>query len=105
MKRTFLLVISLAVLAFAATKSYSFKLFEPALLGPTQLAPGDYQVSVVDQNAVIRSGRTKCEAPVKVESADSKYSSTTVRFGNGDGKLHIQEIHIGGTKTKLVFNE
>ena len=105
MKKTFLLTISLLALAVAETKSYSFKLFEPALLGATQLAAGEYQVSIVDQNAVVRNGKTECEAPVKVETTESKYSSTTVRFGNGDGKMHIQEIHIGGTKTKLVFNE
>lgn len=105
MKKILLLTIGLAALVLAATKSYSFKLFEPALLGATQLAPGEYQVSVVDQNAVIRNGKKECEAPVKVETTESKYPSTTVRFGNGDGKMHIQEIHIGGTKTKLVFNE
>jgi hypothetical protein len=105
MKKIFLITIGLAALALAATKSYSFKLFEPALLGATQLAAGDYQVRVVDQNAVIRNGKAECEAPVKVETTESKYPSTTVRFGNGDGKMHIQEIHIGGTKTKLVFNE
>jgi hypothetical protein len=40
-----------------------------------------------------------------VENADQKYNTTAVRFTNGDGKMHIQEIHIGGTKMKLVFAE
>jgi hypothetical protein len=40
-----------------------------------------------------------------VETNASKYSATSVRFSNGDGKLHIQEIHVGGTTTKLVFSE
>ena len=55
--------------------------------------------------AVIRNGKKVCEAPVKVENADSKYSTTAVRFNNADGEMHIQEIHVGGSKTKLVFNE
>jgi len=86
MKKNILLAIGVAGLAVASAsaKSYSVQLFEPA---------------------VLTSGKVHCEAPVKVESADSKYSSTTVRFSNGDGKMHIQEIHLGGTKTKLVFNE
>lgn len=106
MKKIILLAISVSALALASAKSYSINLFQPALLGTTQLAAGDYRVEVVDQKAVVSSGgKTQCEAPVKVESADNKYSTTTVRFSNADGKLHIQEIHLGGTKTKLVFNE
>jgi hypothetical protein len=100
-----LLALGVAGLAMASGKSYSFTLYEPALLGATKLAPGDYQVNVADQKAVVRNGKRHCEAAVKVESGDSKYGSTTVRFDNGDGKMHIQEIHIGGTRTRLVFNE
>ena len=105
MKKILLIALGVAGLAMAAGKSYSFTLYEPALLGPMKLAPGDYQVSVTDQKAVVRSGKTRCEAAVKIESAETKFGSTTVRFDNGDGKMHIQEIHVGGTKTKLVFDE
>jgi|SRR5689334_5307362 len=108
MKKNFLMAIGVAVLiaASASAKSYSISLFAPAMLGNTQLAPGDYKVEVNDQKAVIQKGNKKeCEAPVKVEIADTKYGTTTVRFSNSDGKMHIQEIHVGGTKTKLVFNE
>jgi|SRR5215467_8537543 hypothetical protein len=105
MKKILLIAMGVAGLAVAGGKSYSFTLYEPALLGPMKLAPGDYQVSVTDQKAVIRSGKTHCEAAVRIETAGNKYGSTTVRFENGDGKMHIQEIHVGGTKTRLVFNE
>lgn len=105
MRKVLMLVIGVAGLATAGTKSYSIELHEPALLGANVLAPGEYRVEVFDQKAVIRNGKTHCEAPVKVESADRRYGTTSVRFNKGDGKMHIQEIHIGGTKTKLVFNE
>jgi hypothetical protein len=107
MKKNILLAIGVAALAVAgaSAKSYSVTLYEPAVLGNMTLKAGDYKVEVNDQKAVLTNGKTRCEAPVKVESADMKYSSTTVRFGNGDGKMHVQEIHIGGSKTKLVFNE
>jgi hypothetical protein len=75
------------------------------MVGSTQLRPGEYQVEVADQKAVFRNGKIEGQAPVKVEATDVKYGSTTVRFSNGDGKMHIQEIHLGGTKTKLVFSE
>ena len=54
--------------------------------------------------AVLRQGKVKTESPVKVEENGTKFDSTAVRYVNGaDGKLHIQEIRIGGTRTKLVF--
>ena len=103
--RKLLLAISVFGLAVASAKTYSVDLAEPAMLGTTQLSAGSYKVDVANEKAVIRKGKFQTECPVKVETADNKFNSTAVRFGNGDGKLHIQEIHIGGTKTKLVFNE
>jgi hypothetical protein len=105
MKKKILLALSVAGLAMASAKSYSVNLFQPAVLGSMQLAPGEYKVEVVDQKAVIRNGKVHGEAPVKVETNDSKYTTTTVRFNTGDGKMHISEIHLGGTKTKLIFSE
>ena len=100
-----MLAIGVAGLAASGTKSYSIDLHEPLLLGTPALAPGEYHDNVVDQKAVLGNGKAYCEAPVKVESGDCRYGATSVVFTNGDGKMHIQEIHIGGTKTKLVFNE
>ena len=105
MRKLVLIAVGAAGLLMAGTKSYSFTLYEPALLGATTLKAGDYQVRVMDEKAVIRNGKNHSEAPVKVESVGQRYSATTVRFDNGDGKMHIQEIHIGGTKTKLVFGD
>ena len=105
MKKLLLLAIGIAGLAGASAKSYSFNLFQPAMLGATTLAPGEYRVAIENDKAVVRNGVIHGEAPVKVENVDAKYNTTTVRFTIGDGKMHIQEIHVGGTKTKLVFNE
>ncbi|HEV3331693.1 MAG TPA: hypothetical protein VG096_11965 [Bryobacteraceae bacterium] len=105
MKKILLFAIGVAGLAIASTNSYSVKLLSPAMLGTIALEPGEYRVEVIDQKAVIRNGRFHGEAPVKVESGDTKYGTTVVRFNTADGKMHIQEIHVGGTKTKLVFEE
>jgi hypothetical protein len=44
------------------------------------------------------------ESPVKVEEGDTRFATTVVRYVPGaDGKARIQEIRIGGTKTRLVF--
>jgi len=91
-------------LAAASAKSYSITLFEPSVIGATELRPGDYTLELKDEKVIIKHGKTMGEAPVKVETAESKYPSTTVRYTNGDGKYHIQEIHLGGTSMRLVVS-
>lgn len=100
------ILLSFATLALAvasAGSSYKVTFFQPSLVNGTELKPGDYKVTLQDNKAVITSGKTSVEAPVKTETADTKYSSTSVRYRNGDGKYRVQEIRIGGTGTKLVF--
>jgi len=103
-KKILMLFAVLGLAAVASAKSYSIMLFEPSLLGGSELKPGNYTLEMKDEKVIIRAGKHVAEAPVKVETADSKYSSTTVRYRNGDGKYRIQEIHIGGTNLKLVVN-
>ena len=102
--RIVVFVAILALAAAASAKSYSITLYEPSVIGGTELKPGNYSLELIDQKVVIRKGKQMGEAAVKIESADSKYSSTTVRYSNGDGKFHIQEIHLGGTNMKLIVN-
>lgn len=64
---------------------------------------GDYMLTVEDNKVVISNGKNEVEATVKVETADSKFNSTSIRYLNGDGKYKVREIRIGGTATKLVF--
>lgn len=103
--KTLMLCFVLAGLMLASAKTYRISLMDTALLGNTELRAGEYQVEVVDKNAVIRRGKLKVEAPVQVETAESKYNATAVRFRVAEGKNHIQEIHVGGTKTRLIFAE
>jgi len=94
----------LAAAAVASAKTYTVKLLEPAKFGDTQLAPGEYKVDVNEQTAVIHNGKTKGECAVKIENADRKFEQTTVRLNTATGTPKIQEIRLGGTKTKLVFS-
>lgn len=104
MTRRLLVAFAVAALAVASAKTtYSVDLFQTAMLGSTELAPGHYSVEVNDQKAMVRNGKYHGEAPVKMESADTKYDRTAVVLINEGGQMHIQEIHIGGSKTKLVF--
>ena len=98
------LLFVVAGLAIASARSYSVSLFQTAMFGSTELKPGAYKVEVNDQTATIRQGKVQVESPVKVEENGVKFETTTVRYSNDDGKTRIQEIRIGGTKTKLVFS-
>jgi hypothetical protein len=41
---------------------------------------------------------------VKSEQNAEKFGATSIRYSNGDGKMKITEIRIGGTTTKLLVN-
>jgi hypothetical protein len=100
--RILVLFTVLALAGLASAKSYTITLFEPSVIGGSELKPGEYTLELKDEKVVIKKGKQMGEAAVKVETADSKYSTTSVRYSNGDGKYHIQEIHLGGTNMKLV---
>jgi hypothetical protein len=103
--RTLLLIFATACLAIAsAADMYKVNLFYPSLVGETELQPGNCKLTVEDGKVMIQQGRKKVEATVKVETGDSEYKRTSVRYANGDGEYRISEIRIGGTTTKLVFN-
>ena len=103
MKRKLLFSFALLGLAMASAKSYTVTLYETAKVGNMELKPGEYRIEVVDQKAVIRNGSLKGEASVKVESTGTKYPNNSVRLTVGSDTPRIQEIRIGGTRTKLVF--
>jgi len=100
------LILSLATFALAvssAASTHRLTLYQPSIVAGTELKPGEYKLEVKDDKAIISRGKQSVEAPVKAESSESKFSSTSVRYENGDGKYRLQEIRIGGTSTKLIF--
>jgi len=86
-------------LANAAT-TYHVTLFQDSVINGTQLKPGDYKVEIKNDKAVIWHGKEATEAQVKVENTEQKNRSNVVRYG---ADSRVQEIRLGGTKTKLVF--
>jgi hypothetical protein len=104
MKRALLFVCLLAGMAFAGAKSFTVSFLVPATLGGTELQAGDYKFELQNQKIVIKHGRKTTEAAVKVETGDTKYSSTAVRYAIADGKNKVAEIQVGGTNMRLVLN-
>lgn len=92
-----------AGMASAAT-SFSVRFLQSAIVGGNELKAGEYRVEVDGDKAVITAGKHTVQAAVQVETDDSKHPSTIVRYRNGDGKYRVSEIQVGGSKTRLVFN-
>jgi hypothetical protein len=90
--------------ASAAGKPFEVVLSNPAQVSGTELKPGAYKVDVTGDRVVIRGAKQSVECSVKVEENDQKYSATTVRYGMVEGKYRVNEIRLGGTNMKLVFN-
>ena len=106
MRGKILLAMALAAVgAAAATKSYSLTLFGPDTVGNTELKQGTYRIEVSDQKLVIHNGKQATEVPVKVETNGARYPETTVRLEVVNGVRRVSEIHLGGTRTRLVLGE
>jgi hypothetical protein len=100
----FALFLTISLMIASAAGSYTVTLFQPSVVGGTELRAGDYKVTLTGDKATIAMGRNKVEASVKVETAASKFGSTTVRYSDENGKMKIQEIRLGGTNQRVIFN-
>jgi hypothetical protein len=99
------LAVLFAIGAFVlAAESYKVTLFQPTVVQGKELKPGSYKLDVRNNVLVIANGKESVETPVKIETTAQKFGTTTVRFTTADGKYSIQEIRLGGTKTRLVLN-
>ena len=96
----------LAALGIASAKTYDVSFNQAVTVAGTELKAGGYRLDLAGDKVVITNGKQSVESPVKVEQGDRKYGSTLVQLTNAaSGKFLIQEIDLGGTKTKLVFSD
>jgi len=103
-------ILVLAAMAFAGTvpaakTSYHITLMQPSVVNGTDLKPGDYKLNLGDGKITLVQGKISVEAPAKIETVDSKFDSTAVRYKGEGGKQSVAEIRIGGSKTKIVLNQ
>ena len=99
-----LLVFATLALVVASAKTYRVTIYEPSVLSGTDLKPGDYKVDFAGDKVTLTAGRASAQASVTVENAKEKFTNTSIRYSNGDGKYQIKEIRLGGTNMKLVVN-
>ena len=102
MNKFVLVFATLALAAANAATTYKLTLFQPTVINGTELKPGEYKVEVNGDKAVFnQQGKAVIEAPVSVQEATQKFPTNMVRYMEGQ---KVEEIRIGGTRTKLVFD-
>ena len=100
-KKSILAFATFALAVASAASSYSVTFPQAVVINGQNLAAGDYKVQFEGDKAVIKHGKSVTEVPVKVENSDSRFATTSVRL-NGS---QVEEIRLGGTHTKLVFEK
>ena len=100
-------VLCLSSVGLVHARSHTVILSEPAFAGNIQLPPGEYEVKLEGNNAVMKNvDKDKTfTAPVKVESEPMKHERTALLTGEEGGESHIQAIEFGGSHTKLIFEQ
>ncbi len=106
MKSKLLILFAAAGLSIGAAKTYDIMLGQPAMLGNTQVEPGEYRLQLNSSSVTLTdtTNGKKIEANAKVESVDKKFDHTAILSKKVNGTDHIDEIQLGGSKTKLEFN-
>lgn len=104
-KRLLLIPLFIGAAAFMqAATIYKITLPDSVIADGQVLKAGEYKVEVTGNVATFRSGKNSTDVKVKSEAGDNKYSSTSVRYSQESGRNNLQEIHVGGTKVKLVMD-
>ncbi len=97
------LALSVFALGVASASTHHVTVSSTEYLNGTQLKPGDYNITVQGDKAILKNGKTVIEAPAKVETEAQKFDETSLRSEDINGKSTLEEIRLGGTHTKIVF--
>ena len=105
MKLKSLIAIGVFGLSILSAKSYEIILDNAARAGNLDLKAGKYNLNL-DASTVrftdVNSGKS-VETTAKISSVDKKFDSTMVDTKQVNGATQINEIDLGGTKTKVQF--
>ena len=104
MFRSMLLFAALG-LSIASAKSYDITLDSTTKVGSVELKAGKYSLFVMDESKVKFTGANgqAVEASAKVTTSEKKFSATQVDMKRVNGSAQVNEIDLGGTKTKILF--
>ncbi len=102
MRKALWVTLFLGATTVFAGDTYRVELFKPISVNGTLLKQGECKLQLVDNKVVFKQGKTTVEAPVKVEATGQKFLTTTVSVNEDTNQPN--EIRLGGTKTKLLFD-
>jgi hypothetical protein len=97
--------LALSTLTVVSAKTYEIILSSPTKAGSVQLKPGQYKLKVDGNNAIFTdvNSNKSVTVPAKVQTGDKKFDDTRVQSTKDGDTDKIEEIDLGGSKTKLGF--
>ena len=87
------------IIATAGSNNYHVQISQDSVVNGKSIKAGDYRLEMQNNMAVIKQGKQTIEVPAHAESVANKFASTEIEYR--DNK--IQEIRVGGSRTKIVF--
>jgi hypothetical protein len=88
-----------------ADKSYRIQFSQPVTLAGTEVAAGEYDIVIDQENVRLRDVDTGRAVDLKpqIVAVDRKYEHTAVLSNRAGGNVEVTEIQLGGAKVRLVF--
>jgi len=98
-------VLALSSIAVLSAKTYELTLTSLTKAGSVELKAGQYKLKVDGANAIFTdmNSEKSFTTPVKVVVTDKKFDETKVQSTKDGETDRIEEIDLGGSKTKLGF--
>ena len=102
MKKAVAVMLAIGITSAYAGSTYQFTLYKPTTINGTQLKPGTVKLDLQGDKVVMKQGKTSAESNVIVKNGDHKFEASSVTY-SADAPDQVQEIRLGGTATKLLF--
>lgn len=102
MNKAIAVLLAIGITSAYAGSSYQFTLYKPTTINGTQLKPGTVKLDLLGDKVVVKQGKTSAESNVIVKNGDHKFEASSVTY-SAEAPGEVQEIRLGGTATKLLF--
>jgi uncharacterized protein YdbL (DUF1318 family) len=100
-----LLLFAALSLSVASAKTFEITLDSPAKAGSVELKAGKYSLVLMSDTMVrfTSANGQALETSAKMSTVEKKFSATQIDLKQSNGTALIDEIDLGGTKTKIQF--
>ena len=100
-----LILFAVLGLSAAYAKTYDITLDSAVKAGSVELKPGKYSLALMEDSKVrfTSANGQAVETSAKLSTVEKKFSATQIDLKQVNGTAQINEIDLGGTKTKIQF--